>query len=138
MGDEAEVLQSVSDLPVQDPPGEEFSAADLRWAKYANSEHHCDDVALIPYDRMEAFISGECNNPEYPTRFHIERSRKRERGTLKEFRSDEYLKYRMYVFPCCHLPCCPCFACHVFGRGLCSLCLILGLLQVPNNWCVLF
>ncbi|KAI4991043.1 hypothetical protein ZWY2020_039414 [Hordeum vulgare] len=45
---------------------------------------------------MEAFISGECNNPEYPTRFHIERGRKRERGSLKEFRSDEYLLYRMY------------------------------------------
>lgn len=96
MGDETEVLQSVSDLPVQDPPGEEFSAAELRWAKYSSSEHHCDDVALIPYDRLGAFISGECNNPEYPTRFHIERSRKRERGSLKEFRSDEYLKYRMY------------------------------------------
>ncbi|KAF7072136.1 hypothetical protein CFC21_077305 [Triticum aestivum] len=91
-----EVRQSVSDLPVQDPPGEEFSAADLRWVKYASSEHHCDDVALIPYDRMEAFISGECNNPEYPTRFHIERGRKRERGTLKEVRSDDYLLYRMY------------------------------------------
>ncbi|KAM0850107.1 hypothetical protein ACQ4PT_053302 [Festuca glaucescens] len=73
MGDETEVLQSVSDLPVQDPPGEEFSAADLRWAK-----HHCDDVALIPYDRMEAFISGECHNPEHPTRFHIERGGKSE------------------------------------------------------------
>ncbi|KAM3256867.1 hypothetical protein ACQJBY_049334 [Aegilops geniculata] len=96
MGEVMEVLQSVSDLPVQDPPGEEFSAADLRWVKYASSEHHCDDVALIPYDRMEAFISGECNNPEYPTRFHIERGRKRERGTLKEVRSDDYLLYRMY------------------------------------------
>ncbi|KAL6605843.1 hypothetical protein ACP70R_041496 [Stipagrostis hirtigluma subsp. patula] len=91
-----EVVQSVSDLPVQDPPGEEFSAADLTWAKYASSEHHTDDVALIPYDRMEAFISGECNNPECPTRFHIERGRKRERGSLKEYKSDEYLLYRMY------------------------------------------
>jgi hypothetical protein len=97
MGDETAALQSVSDLPVQDPPGEEFSAADLWWAKYASSEHHCEDVALIPYERLGAFISGECNNPEYPTRFHIERSRKRKRGDLKEFRSDEYLKYRLYA-----------------------------------------
>jgi hypothetical protein len=82
MGDETEVRQSVSDLPVQDPPGEEFSAADLRWAKNASSEHHCDDVALVPYDRLEAFISGECNNPEHPTRFHIEGSRKRVSGTM--------------------------------------------------------
>lgn len=103
MGQETEVVQSVSDLPVQDPPGEEFSAADLAWVKYATSEHHRDDVALIPYDRMEAFIAGESSNPECPTRFHIERGRKRERGSLREYRSDEYLLYRMYVCPA--LPC---------------------------------
>jgi len=92
-----EVARSVSDLPVQNPPGEEFSAADLTWVKYASSEHHCVDVALIRYDRMEAFISGESSNPECPTRFHIERSRKREEGSLREHRSDEYLLHRMYV-----------------------------------------
>ena len=116
MGDETAVVQSVNDLPVQDPPGEEFSAANLRWSKYAISEHHCDDVALIPYDRMDAFISGECNNPEYPTWFHIERSRKRAWGTLQEVRSDEYLRYRMFVSPCSHLPC---FARHAFAKGQC-------------------
>lgn len=94
---EEEALQSVSDLPVQNPPGEEFSAADLTWVKYASSEHHREDVAIIRYDRMEAFISGESNNPECPTRFHIERGRKREMGTLKKYRSDDYLLYRMYV-----------------------------------------
>jgi len=91
-----EVARSVSDLPVQNPPGEEFSAADLTWVKYASSEHHCVDVALIRYDRMEAFISGESSNPECPTRFHIERSRKREEGSLREYRSDEYLLHRIY------------------------------------------
>lgn len=91
------MVESVSDLAVQDPPGEEFSAADLRWVKYASSEHQRDDVALIPYERMDAFIAGECSNPECPTRFHIERGRKRDRGTLREVRSDDYLLYRMYV-----------------------------------------
>jgi len=91
-----EVARSVSDLPVQNPPGEEFSAADLTWVKYASSEHHCVDVALIRYDRMEAFISGESSNPECPTRFHIERSRKREEGSLREYRSDAYLFHRIY------------------------------------------
>ncbi|OEL30593.1 hypothetical protein BAE44_0008388 [Dichanthelium oligosanthes] len=93
---EEEVLKSLTDLQVQNTPGEEFSAADFTWAKYASSEHRRDDVALIPYDRMEAFVSGESNNPECPTRFHIERGRKREMGSLKEYRSDEYLLYRMY------------------------------------------
>ncbi|KAJ4757345.1 SWIM zinc finger family protein [Rhynchospora pubera] len=91
-----EIKTSVSDIPLQNPPGEEFSAADLTWTKFATSEDHADDVALIPYGRVEAFISGECNNPEFPTRFHIERGRKRERGSLKEYKSDDFLLYRMY------------------------------------------
>lgn len=91
-----DVKDSIADIPVQDPPGEEFSAADLTWTKYAASEHHIDDVALIPYDRLEAFISGESSNVECPTRFHIERGRKREKGSPKAgCKSDEYLLYRL-------------------------------------------
>ncbi|RRT50122.1 hypothetical protein B296_00051941 [Ensete ventricosum] len=91
-----EIKYSIDDLPVQDPPTDEFTASDLTWTKYGSSEHHVDDVALVPYDRVDAFISGECSNPEHPTRFHIERGRKRERGSLKECKSDEYLLYRLY------------------------------------------
>ncbi|CAL9154929.1 unnamed protein product [Musa hybrid cultivar] len=91
-----EIKYSIDDLPVQDPPTEEFTASDLTWTKYGSSEHHVDDVALVPYDRVDAFIGGECSNPEHPTRFHIERGRKRERGSLKECKSDEYLLYRLY------------------------------------------
>ena len=90
-----EVKDSIDDIPVQDPPGEEFSAADLSWTKFGTTEHHIDDVALIPYARVDAFISGECLNAECPTRFHIERGRKREKGSLKEYKSDEYLQYRL-------------------------------------------
>lgn len=90
-----EIKTSVLDIPLQNPPGEEFSAADLTWSKFATSEDHADDVALIPYGRIEAFISGECNIAEFPTRFHIERGRKRERGSLKKYKSDDYLLYRM-------------------------------------------
>lgn len=91
-----DVKDSIDDIPVQDPPNEEFSAADLTWTKYAANEHHIDDVALIPYDRLEAFINGECSNVECPTRFHIERGRKRAQGSPKECRSDEYILYRLY------------------------------------------
>lgn len=91
-----EVKDSINDIPVQDPPDEEFSAADLTWTKFGTTEHHVDDVALIPYARVDAFISGECSNAECPTRFHIERGRKREKGSLKEYKSDEYLQYRLY------------------------------------------
>ncbi|XP_073150535.1 uncharacterized protein [Henckelia pumila] len=90
-----DAIESINDLTVQDPPGEDFYAADLVWKKLGNGERY-DDVALIPYERVDAFIIGECLNVECPTRFHIERGRKRDRGSLKEFKDDEYLEYRMY------------------------------------------
>lgn len=91
-----EIKNSIDDLEIQDPPVEDFSASDLTWTKYGATEHHVDDVALIPYDRVEAFIMGECMNAECPTQFHIERQRKREKGSLKEFKNDDYLSYKHY------------------------------------------
>ncbi|OMO93488.1 hypothetical protein COLO4_16921 [Corchorus olitorius] len=89
------IVESILDIPVQDPPEEEFSSADLTWTKFGTAEHH-DDVALIPYARVDEFIIGECSNAECPTRFHIERGRKRSKGSLKEYKDDEYLEYRLY------------------------------------------
>lgn len=90
-----DIIESILNIPVQDPPGEELSSAALNWSKFGTPERH-DDVALIPYARVDAFIIGECSNVECPTRFHIERGRKRSRGSLNEYKSDEYLEYRMY------------------------------------------
>ncbi|PON81986.1 Zinc finger, SWIM-type [Trema orientale] len=89
------IVESILDIPIQDPPEEEFSSADLTWTKFGTSEHH-DVVALIPYERVDEFIIGECSNVECPTRFHIERGRKRSMGSLKEYKDDEYLEYRLY------------------------------------------
>ncbi|XP_078435415.1 SWIM zinc finger family protein [Wolffia australiana] len=91
-----EIKDPIVDIPVQDPPDEIFSAADLTWTKFGSSEHHIDDVALIPFSRLDAFIVGESSNVECPTRFHIERGRKRSKGSLKEWKSDDYLLYRLY------------------------------------------
>ncbi|GMJ16042.1 hypothetical protein like AT1G60560 [Hibiscus trionum] len=88
------IVESILDIPVQDPP-EEFSSADLSWKKFGTAEHQ-DNVALIPHARVDEFIMGECCNVESPTRFHIERGRKRSKGSLKEYKSDEYLEYRLY------------------------------------------
>ncbi|XVF11118.1 hypothetical protein REPUB_Repub07fG0241600 [Reevesia pubescens] len=90
-----EIVESILNIPLQDPPEEEFSSADLTWIKFGTAEHN-DDVALIPYARVDEFIIGECSNVECPTRFHIERGRKRSKGSLKEYKSDEYLEYRLY------------------------------------------
>lgn len=88
------IVESIHDLPVQDPPVEEFSSADLTWTKFGTSDNN-DDAALIPYDRVDEFIIGECSSLECPTRFHIERGRKRKKGSLKEYNDDEYLEYKL-------------------------------------------
>lgn len=90
-----DIVESLFDIQVQDPPEEDFSSIDLTWTKFGTAEHH-DEVALIPYARVDSFIIGECSNVECPTRFHIERGRKRSRGSLKEYKDDEYLEYRLY------------------------------------------
>ncbi|GLT81564.1 hypothetical protein SLE2022_000090 [Rubroshorea leprosula] len=89
-----DIVESILDIPVQDPP-EDFSSADLTWTKFGTADRH-EDVALIPYEQVDAFIVGECSNVEYPTQFHIERGRKRSKGELKKYKSDEYLEYRWY------------------------------------------
>ncbi|KAE8670858.1 putative polygalacturonase-like isoform X1 [Hibiscus syriacus] len=89
------IVESILNIPVQDPAEQEFSSADLTWTKFGTPEHH-DDVALIPYARVDEFIIGECSNVECPTRFHIERGRKRSMGSLKDYKSDEYLEFRLY------------------------------------------
>ncbi|KAD5803097.1 hypothetical protein E3N88_14457 [Mikania micrantha] len=71
-----ELIESIQEIPVQNPSVDDFCAADLKWVKFGNPEHY-DDVALIPYARVDEFIYGECSNVESPTRFHIERGRKR-------------------------------------------------------------
>ncbi|CAI9112760.1 OLC1v1013251C1 [Oldenlandia corymbosa var. corymbosa] len=90
-----EIVESIFDIPVQDPPGEEFSSSDLEWTRYGSKEPY-EDVALIPYDRVDAFIVGECLNAEYPTQFHIEKVRKRDKKSLKELKDDDFLEYRRY------------------------------------------
>ena len=89
-----EIVESIEDISVQDPPEGDFSSTDLKWTKFGNAERH-DDVAIIPFDRVDDFIVGECSNVEFPTRFHIERGRKRRRGSLKEYKNDEYLEYKL-------------------------------------------
>eukprot|EP00262_Sarcandra_glabra_P003821 TRINITY_DN1464_c0_g1_i1.p1 TRINITY_DN1464_c0_g1~~TRINITY_DN1464_c0_g1_i1.p1 ORF type:complete len:660 (-),score=93.17 TRINITY_DN1464_c0_g1_i1:665-2644(-) len=91
-----EKRDSILDIPVQNPPSEDFSSIDLSWTKVGTTEHHVDEVALILYNRVDAFIIGECSNMECPTRFHIEKGRKRPKGSLKNYKCDEYLEYRLY------------------------------------------
>lgn len=89
-----DVVESICELPVQNPQEEVFSSADLRWTGYGATERH-DAVALIPFERVDDFIIGECAYVEAPTRFHIEKGKKRSLGSLKEYKEDEYLEQKL-------------------------------------------
>ncbi|WCJ34686.1 SWIM zinc finger family protein [Euphorbia peplus] len=90
-----EIVESVGDIEVQNPCSDEFSSSDLIWTKFGSCDRY-DHVALIPYERVDTFIIGECSTVESPTRFHIERGRKRSPGSLKDYKHDEYLEYKLY------------------------------------------
>lgn len=90
-------MEDILSLPVQDPPFAEFSAAHLKWVKVEGGRLGGDDIALIPYARVDNFVKGESSNAECPASFRIESSRKRSEGSISKPRVDGYLEYTMYV-----------------------------------------
>ncbi|XP_057504762.1 uncharacterized protein LOC130788225 [Actinidia eriantha] len=56
-----------------------------------------DDVALIPYARVDDFVKGESANAECPASFRVESRRKRPEGSVSKPRVDGYLEYTLYV-----------------------------------------
>ena len=80
-------------LPVQNPPAFEFSAADLVWSKVEGWRDTKDRVAVIPFARVDAFVSGESSNKECPTRFHVEARRRRQEKANRKPKVDGILEY---------------------------------------------
>ncbi|KAF9616838.1 hypothetical protein IFM89_032688 [Coptis chinensis] len=89
-------MEDILNLPVQDPPCAEFSAAHLNWVKVEGGRQGGDDIALIPYSRVENFVRGESANSECPANFRIESRRKRSEGSVSKPRVDGYLEYTLY------------------------------------------
>ncbi|KAB1222177.1 hypothetical protein CJ030_MR2G023415 [Morella rubra] len=89
-------MEDILSLPVQDPPFAEFSAAHLKWVKVEGGRLGGDDIALIPYARVDNFVKGESSNAECPASFRIESSRKRSEGSISKPRVDGYLEYTLY------------------------------------------
>lgn len=84
-------------LPVQDPPCKEFSSSHLTWYKCEGHHHTVDEIALIPYARVEGFLKGESDNVECPTRFRIEGGRKNVRfSSTKQRKPADYSEFRLY------------------------------------------
>lgn len=89
-------MQDILNLPLQDPPCAEFSAADLNWVKVQGGRQGGDDIALIPYARVDDFVKGESSNAECPANFRVESRRKRREGSISKPRVDGYLEYTLY------------------------------------------
>ncbi|XP_022730449.1 uncharacterized protein LOC111285324 isoform X2 [Durio zibethinus] len=89
-------MEDILNLPVQDPPCTEFSAADIKWVKVEGGRQGGDDIALIPFARVDDFVKGESSNAECPASFRIESRRKRSEGSISKPRVDGYLEYTLY------------------------------------------
>ncbi|PON65595.1 Zinc finger, SWIM-type [Parasponia andersonii] len=89
-------MEDILNLPVQDPPAAEFSAADIKWVKVEGGRQGGDDIALIPFARVDDFVKGESLNAECPASFRIESRRKRLEGSISKPRVDGYLEYTLY------------------------------------------
>ncbi|KAG8635841.1 uncharacterized protein LOC110603869 isoform X3 [Manihot esculenta] len=89
-------MEDILNLPVQDPPSAEFSATHIKWVKIEGGRQGGDDIALIPFARVDDFVKGESSNAECPASFRIESRRKRSEGSISKPRVDGYLEYTLY------------------------------------------
>ena len=83
--------ETINELEVQDPKElMEFSAKELTW-----TEVWGDQVAIIPYCRLEDFIIGEQLNEGAPTQFIVKSRRSKKVEDIKKTYFGTYLEYTM-------------------------------------------
>ena len=86
--------ERINELEVQDPEDMmDFSMEDLTL-----TEVWGDQVAIIPYWRLEDFISGEQSNEPAPTEFVVHTRWSTKVEDMKETKLGTYLDYVMWVF----------------------------------------
>ena len=82
---------TINELDVEYPKDMmEFSAKELTWTDVWG-----DQVAIIPYCRLEDFISGEQSNEPAPTQFVVHTRRSTKVEDIKETNFGTYLDYAM-------------------------------------------
>ena len=86
--------EMINELEVQDPEEMmEFSAKDLTW-----TEIYGDQVAIIPYYRLDDFVNGEQSSEDAPTQFVVHSRRSKQVDDIKGTNFGTYLEYAMWVF----------------------------------------
>ena len=83
--------ERINGLEVEDPEDMiEFSAEDLTWTNVDG-----DQVAVIPYFRLDDFIRGEESSESAPTQFHLCTHRIKKVEDIKQTYCSTYLEYTM-------------------------------------------
>ena len=83
--------EEINELEVEDPEDMvEFFVEDLTW-----TEIWGDQVAIIPYCRLQDFIRGEQVREPTPTQFVVHTRRTRKLEEIKKIHFDTYLEYTM-------------------------------------------
>jgi hypothetical protein len=83
--------EEIIELDVQDPEDMmEFSSEDLTW-----TEVWGDQMAIIPYYRLEDFINGEQSRKSAPTQFVVRTRRSKKMEDIKETNFGTYIEYAM-------------------------------------------
>lgn len=75
---------------LQDPPAGEFRMEDLVWTDHVThgkGRHKASRLAVIPWDRLQDFISGEEHHPLYPCKFRAEVIRRNLPNSLRSPRA---------------------------------------------------
>ncbi|VVB04077.1 unnamed protein product [Arabis nemorensis] len=80
-------------LPVQNPTLLEFSSADLVWSKIEGYQNNIDRLALIPFSRIDDFVSGKSSNQDCPTNFHAKVRRRKPKELKYKPKVDGILEY---------------------------------------------
>ena len=71
---------------LQNPPPGPFKKEDILWRPILSQgcgHRRLNDVAVIPWERLQDFVDGENNNPEFPCRFTKEMLKKNPLGSVK-------------------------------------------------------
>ena len=83
--------ETINELDVEDPENMmEFSAEDLTWTNVWG-----DQVAVIPYCRLEEFISEEQSREGAPTQFVVKTRRSIKEEDIREVNFGTCLEYFM-------------------------------------------
>jgi hypothetical protein len=69
----------------------------INWVNLEGGRQGGDNIALIPFARVDDFVKGESSNPACPANFRVESRRKRASGSVVKPRVDGYLEYTLYV-----------------------------------------